>query len=240
MEKCNIKGKNILEVGGDVSCAVAKHLVQNGAAHVTSVNIDSRFSDREIDGNISMRRLSATEVSKVFAESTFDIIYGYAVLEHIKDTTLLLKELQSILKKDGFLYIHGGPIWTSARGHHVWVNGKEDTYRFDNKNKNPIKNWHHLIFTPEQMKHYLAEQNISSEDIDRIVHYIYHSSDICRIGHADLLDKFYQCNLKMLEVTQSYGVAQIDAEVLDNLNRIYHDKAHDFGVESVKFLLQKV
>ena len=239
-DKCNIKGKNILEIGGDVSCAVAKHLIENGAAHVTSINIDSRFSDREIDGNISTRKLSATEVSKFFAQGTFDLIYGYAVLEHIKDTALLLQELQSILKQDGFLYIHGGPIWTSARGHHVWVDGVEDSYRFNNKRKNPIENWYHLIFTPEEMKHYLAERNISIEDAERIIHYIYHSSDICRIGHADLLDEFYQCDLKMLEVTQSYGAAQIDDEVRSRLNKIYQDKTHDYSVESVNFLLQKV
>ena len=239
MERCNVQGKKILEIGGDVSCSVAKYLVENGAAHVTSINIDSRFSDREVNNRISTKRLSATELTKCFAKETFDIVYGYAVLEHIDNTSLLLAEIYSVLKKNGFVYLHGGPIWTCARGHHIWVDCVVDTYRFNKQDKNPIPDWYHLILTPEEMKLHLAEKSISAEDADKIVHYIYDSSDICRIGHADLIEKFHQSELKMLEVIQSYGKAQVDYETSTKLKSMFQDKQHDFEVESVKFLLQK-
>lgn len=239
MENCNIKGKNILEIGGDVSCSVAKYLVANGATHVSSINIDSRFTNRDVNNKISTRKLSATELTKHYKEKTFDIVYGYAVLEHINNTSLLLEQIYSVLKNDGFVFLHGGPIWTCALGHHIWVNSNDNIYRFNKKRKNPIPNWYHLIFTPDEMRLYLIENNIPDEDANKIVEYIYHSSDICRIGHADLLKVFHQSNFKIREILQSYGKAKLDYQTLNKLKNTFDDNQHDFEVAGVEFLLQK-
>lgn len=237
--KYDIEGKRILEIGGDLSHSVASYLVNKGAKHVTSINIDTKFPTRKISPKISARNLSATELTKYYNEEVFDIVFGVAVLEHIDNTSLLLKQIYSVLKNKGLVLLQGGPIWTCSIGHHVWVNCHQNIYRFNNQINNPIPNWYHLILSPNQMKIYLVEQkNIPTKHAEKIVSYIYDSRDLSRMTHADLLEVFHQSQFKILELLQKYG-AKPDYQVLTRLNDIFGEKQHNFEVNGIQFLLQK-
>lgn len=238
-ENFDIKNKKILEIGGDLSYSVASYLVNNGAKHVTSINIDSKFPTKEISNKISAKNLSATELTKYYNEETFDVVFGVAILEHIDNTSLLLKQIYSVLKKNGLVLLQGGPIWTCSIGHHVWVNCNENIYRFNNQTKNPIPNWYHLLLSPDKMKTFLVDkQNILPEHADKIVSYIYDGRDLSRIGYADLLEVFDKSQFKILEVLQRYG-AKPDYKILNKLNNIFSDKQHNFEINGIQFLLQK-
>ena len=237
--QCNVKGKIILEIGGDLSYSVASYLVDKGAEHVTSINIDPKFSTQEITPKISARNISATELTKYYNEEVFDIVFGVAVLEHIDNTPLLLKQIYSVLKNNGLVLLQGGPIWTCSIGHHVWVDFQENVYRFNDNSNNPIPNWHHLILNPNEMKIYLVEQkNILSEHADKIVSYIYDSRDLSRIGYADLLEVFHNSQFQILEVLQKYGVKP-DYQILKQLNDIFGKNQHNFEINGIQFVLQK-
>lgn len=235
----NIKGKKILEIGGDLSYSVASYLVNNGAEHVTSINIDPKFKTKEVSKKVSAKNQSATELSESYEDETFDIVFGVAILEHIDNTSLLLKQIYSVLKDNGVVLLQGGPLWTCSIGHHVWVNCNDNVYRFNNQMKNPIPNWYHLILTPDRMKNYLVNQkDIPPKNADQIVNYVYNGQDLSRIGYADLLEVFNQSQFKILEVLQRYG-AKPDHQTLDKLNSIFPKKQHNFEINGMQFLLQK-
>ncbi|MEL6439223.1 MAG: methyltransferase domain-containing protein [Cyanobacteria bacterium J06621_8] len=237
--KYDIKGKKILEIGGDLSHSVASYLVNHGAQHVTSINIDPKFPTKEVSQKISAKNLSATELTNYYNEETFDVVFGVAILEHIDNTPLLLNQIYSVLKKNGLVLLQGGPIWTCSIGHHVWVNCDENIYRFNNHKINPIPNWYHLLLSPNEMQSYLVEQqNISSDHADKIVSYIYEERDLSRIGYADFFDIFQASQFKILEAFQRYG-AKPDHQVLSQLKDVFSEKHHNFEINGIQFLLQK-
>ena len=55
-------------------------------------------------------------------DNSFDAIVSLATFEHIHELPKALEELHRVLKTDGYIYTSFGPIWTSAKGHHLCIN----------------------------------------------------------------------------------------------------------------------
>lgn len=187
----DFKNKTILEIGGTPDGAVAKIMRDRGARRVVISNIGHGIKAARQPGPAS-RRLSfqyadALALREVFTKNSFDIVFGTAVLEHIPNIPALLSSIDSILRPGGSVFLSGGPLWTSARGHHVWVDTARGPIRF-NDTSCPIPDWAHLVFSEGEMQQYLKNLSLfSPADIKKITHWIYQSPRLNRVSDHEIL-----------------------------------------------------
>ena len=179
-----LKDKIILEIGSDLNLNVAKMFVKLGVKKVVCIN--PRFNKN------STAPFSNIEIHKGYGEKTtfqdesFDIIFGIALLEHVLRVEELIKETKRLLKKDGFAFLQGNPLYTCHWGHHIWIEDKDFTCKFS-ENTNPFKPWEHLFLKGEDaIRKNLEFKNIPQKQIDKIVAYML-SDDISKIKGSDIL-----------------------------------------------------
>ena len=134
--------KTILEIGGDLEGTAARAIIMEGARHVTSINMDPKFDlNMDIPG-VTRQFMDARDLT--FAENSFDIVFGIAVLEHFSNFDKILEEICRVTSPGGFVYMYGGPLWNSALGHHLVVTGPSGTeYHF--AKHNVMQDWLHLL-----------------------------------------------------------------------------------------------
>jgi 2-polyprenyl-3-methyl-5-hydroxy-6-metoxy-1,4-benzoquinol methylase len=95
-----IKGKNILEIGGTMGYNLIELSKYN---HI--VMVEPSPIGRKIASGYGIK--SYTDINKIIEqeEKVFDIILCRHVLEHVHDPLTLLKNIKSLLKPDGFLIL---------------------------------------------------------------------------------------------------------------------------------------
>jgi SAM-dependent methyltransferase len=188
----SLTGKHILEVGGAQACVSVMPFLKDGAASAIVSGLD-HISQEVVSDQYDLRiqRANALELSSVFGHERFDIVYGLSIIEHIPSPELFLSELHAVLKPGGLAYLEGNPLWSSAKGHHLWVStdGPYPTtanYLFDPtwpaQSTNPLPDWAHLLMTPGEMRSFLAKKTIPAGDIDCIMDWVFDSDGINRIG----------------------------------------------------------
>jgi len=177
-----LAGKHILEIGGDVSFATARELIERGAREVTTVNITFPFQSRQITPQIQAVNVDARALD--FDAASFDVIFGVAILEHLPDLDVVLHNLYAVLKRGGLACLRGSPIWTSDIGHHLWVKCDDGTrYRF--ADNNPIPEWGHLIYSEPELAELLLKLGVKQQHVGEIVEWVYHTDRINRYGMHD-------------------------------------------------------
>jgi SAM-dependent methyltransferase len=123
------KGKDVLEIGGSQSGESAEPFLKDGAASVTVTGLD-RVADKEfVSGQLRFLRADALSLSSVFRPGSFDVLYGLSIVEHIPTPEVLLDEVYRVLKPGGVAYFEGNPIWSSPKGHHLWVSNWGGPYQ---------------------------------------------------------------------------------------------------------------
>jgi hypothetical protein len=148
---------------------------------------------------IERRILDARRIAESFDEGSIDIVFGVAVLEHIDGLDAFFAGARHALSENGLLYAHGGPIWTSAKGHHVGVVGQAKHYRFGNPETNPIQDWTHLTFDEAGMIDDLIGRGVPEFDSRLIAGFIYRSTKINRVGYRDICESFKRSGLNLVE-----------------------------------------
>ena len=197
----SFEGKDILEVGGAQSCDSIYPFLKDGAtsAVVTGLN---HISDEQVskDYNLRVLRADALKLSSVFKPCSFDVIYGLSIVEHIFQPKTFLEEICTLLKPGGFAYFEGNPIWSSPKGHHLWIatwggayqNKTTANYLFSEwpgqASTNPLPDRSHLLMTASQMGEYLAEKKIPSGDIECIIDWVFRSDEINRINMSEIAE----------------------------------------------------
>lgn len=204
-----------LEVGGvPEHTALAKSLIIQGKNNkVIQINKRIDLSDRD-DKELAYLNMDA--LSTNFDDNSFDLIFGAAVLEHINHLDIFCQEMYRVLKKGGYLVLHGGPLWNSHWGHHLWVKVGESEYRF-NQNNNPLPNWSHLYFSKEEMRILLKEKNIPKDHIDKIIFWIYESDEINRLGYDEIIKIIQKSDFTIMEVMGMDG-QELNNEVYQKTN----------------------
>ena len=234
----DIKGKRILEIGGDLKHEVADYLIEKGALHVTSINISPQVFNQKINDKLTTVNLDATKLTEYFESATFDMAFGVAILEHIHNTQLLLDQVYSVLKPKGLALLHGGPIWTSSIGHHTWVNCDEKFYRF-NDQTNPIPDWYHLILNFDEMIEYLTKQKgIRHKHAEQLASYIYKGSDLSRMGYLDYINAFRNSKFKTIMIYEDPG-KPLPQKIAERLRNTQYKNQKQFEVIAMQFILEK-
>lgn len=184
----DMAGTTVLEIGADRDAIGARMLVEAGAGRVVSTNFETEWTEED-DGVIARRLLDARRIPESFGMASIDVLFGVAVLEHIDGLDAFFAGARHALKPGGTLYVHGGPIWSCAKGHHLGLACGERRYKFSNPALNPVGDWTHLTLTREEMARDLV-QRVPREDAEAIAAQIYESDDRNRLGYRDICDAF--------------------------------------------------
>ena len=245
----SFKNKDILEVGGSQSCESAYPFLNDGAASVIVTGLE-HISQEQTDRRENLRIMYADglSLSSVFEPCSFDVVYGVSVVEHILSPKIFLDEVYKVLKPGGMAYFEGAPLWSSSKGHHLWVatwggpyqHRSTANYLFSNwpdtESTNPLPVWSHLLMTRDQMKECLVAQSLPSTDIECIIDWVYDSKQINRLSLSEIAKAYTTSKLVVLEANTHRSDVPHDIELA--LRKRYGDNV-DYGISGVSYVLVK-
>ncbi len=231
-----IQGANILEVGGGAHLTCPKEFIELGAESVLVTNIAHGLVEKQ-EGKITTKLHSALEIDGL--DETFDIIYGVAVLEHIPDPQLLFQQVYRCLNQGGYAFFSGGPIWSSALGHHCWITLGDIDYHFTDRNlTNLLEPFDHVLNDEESLSIKLSK-NIGSENAKLLAHHIYNDPHINRESHGSILSAINATPLSIMSYQSRLFSNERYTSRLDHVRNRYMDLT-DPAVMGFDILLQKV
>ncbi len=229
----NTDKKSVLEIGGVPPFSVAKTFLGMGANDVNVINLSSDFPERMVEGKVSYQKMDARKMS--FADSSFDVIFGVAVLEHISDLETVLDECERVLKPGGCLFLHGGPIWSSCLGHHLYIDYDGIEYRFmDNC---PIEPWEHLFHDAQSLVSELRGRGVVSTHAEAISEFVYQSNYLNRYFPEDYMRKFQESKMTMIDYKMAIW-RRIDKKTHGRLRRVYPGLLK-FEADDISFVMRK-
>jgi ubiquinone/menaquinone biosynthesis C-methylase UbiE len=242
------KGKDVLEIGGSQSGESAEPFLKDGAASVTVTGLD-RVADKEfVSGQLRFLRADALSLSSVFRPGSFDVLYGLSIVEHIPTPEVLLDEVYRVLKPGGVAYFEGNPIWSSPKGHHLWVSNWGGPYQRkttanylfnefpDIESTNPLPDWSHLLMTQDQMREYLSAKSLPRVDIECIIDWVYCSDQVNRMNMSEIAEAYTTSRLIVLEANTLRSEVPRDME---SALRKHCGEGVDYGVQGVSYVLVK-
>lgn len=245
----SFEGKDILEVGGAQSCESVYPFLKDGAASAVVTGLGHISQEQtSAEYNLRVLRADALKLSSVFSPCSFDVVYGLSIVEHISSPKTFLDEVYTVLKPGGLAYFEGNPIWSSSKGHHLWVATWGGAYQYratanylfsewpGEVSTNPLPDWSHLLMTPNDMREHLANKAIPSNDIDCIIDWVFHSNEINRINMSEIAEAYTSSKMVVLEA----NTIRIDVspEVRTALRKRCGDGI-DYGILGVTYVLVK-
>ena len=180
----------ILEIGSDGALASAKVLHKLTGLEVVASNlVVGGLADRVGDYPI---RIHQNDIGALnFPDNSFSMLYGRAVLEHISDMDDFLAECDRVLEPGGVLYLDGGPLFHSPRGHHMAVRGPSGTHYGFGKMPDLVPDWCQLDSNEDEVFAHLTEtKGVDADDARVIAHYIFNSPEQNRMSASDVIAAF--------------------------------------------------
>lgn len=182
--------RDILEIGSDISGEVVCALAQRTGARVVGINPVDSFP--QISGshppNVTLLRADGRDLP--FSNGSFDAVLSVATMEHVNGIDRFLAEVARVLRPNGLFHTDFCPLWSSALGHHVYAVAGLKEARFWKPGKNPIPDYAHLLWTPEQMREYLRSGPTSEDLIEPIVQWVYFEKSINRYHFEEYMTAF--------------------------------------------------
>jgi len=180
----------ILEIGSDGKLASAKVLhgltgLDVVASNLTVSGLESSVGDYPIT-------VHQNDIGKLdFDDDSFSMLFGRAVLEHISDMDEFLAECDRVLEPGGVLYLDGGPLYYSPKGHHVAVKGPSGTHYGFAKMPDLVPNWCQLDSNEDEIYSHLVEnKDIDEADARVVAHYIFNSPEQNRMSASHVIAAF--------------------------------------------------
>lgn len=231
----DIAGKAVLELGADPALGSAKAFRLHGAASIVSSDIADVWSGGHVPGVVTAL-IDARAIEKVLPPRSVDIVYGINLLEHLADIPQALESIAKVLRPGGIALLHGHPIWTSARGHHMLLGDPPDWRAHFGEASDPIPPWGHLTLTPDQMAAELADR---PEDVrEGALHWCYGCDLITRTPRRKILEAAHAGPLKIRHTWED-SIDTPSDEVLDRIrNSPWWDEAEDYSVRSVALVME--
>jgi|688.fasta_scaffold21964_8 SAM-dependent methyltransferase len=174
----DLRGKEVLEVGGQIPTELAKK-----AEVKVWCAVDPRNPDFFEDGPI--RTIRAPVMDAMLEQASFDLVFSCNAFQHISGLQQTLDRLFAVTRPGGFLYSHFGPIWSAPDGSHIEnlaVNGRVYNFWTDSI----LPSWSHLVFSENELYQILltAHSPVVSK---AIAHYVYHSNWLNRTTYHELM-----------------------------------------------------
>jgi SAM-dependent methyltransferase len=228
----------ILEVGSDLEARVANAIAERTRATVIAVNPHPSFvTDARPSLHKRVQLLCEDGRRLSLSSDSVDAIFTVATLEHVIGLNEFFAEMRRVLKPGGVLFAAFAPIWSSAKGHHVFVVEGSKEARFWKAGKNPIPDFAHLLWTPQEMRAFLQTGPCADNLIDPIVHWIYEGDGINRHFLNDHLKAIAESGLLCEGLIRHNGDFP-DISTARQLRQKY-GKEHDFAIVGVDVTLRK-
>lgn len=228
-----LAGAVVLEIGADKQGISAQMLVDAGAARVISTNYGENWPEG-IEGAIERCRVDARCLADAIPAQSVDVIFGMAILEHIVGLAEFFAGARKVLTPGGLFFVHGGPIWTFGKGHHLFVEVEGRQYRFAQPRANPIRDWAHLTQTREGLIEEISARGVPATDAEKIGEWVYDSPLINRVGFKTMCDTLAASGLREEERLLN-AFAGPPAEVRDAIERGPYAGQERYDVSGVTF-----
>lgn len=186
----NQSTKPLLEIGSDGQLASAKVLCGISGLGVVATNlVVGGMANKVGDYDITVKQNDIGRLD--FDDDSFSMLYGRAVLEHISDMDDFLLECDRVLEPGGVLYLDGGPLYYSPRGHHVAVKGPSGTHYGFAKMPDLLPNWCQLESNEDEVfAHLVNTRGIDEADARVVAHYVFNSPEQNRMSATMVKDAF--------------------------------------------------
>lgn len=222
-------GKDVLEIGGLLP-----------REFIDTLNIKSWTStefwwaDNDYEYKQANYRVIYDDITKTnLKENSFDVIFSTNCFEHINNFELALNNMYNLLREGGYLSALFGPIWSSYKGHHIWVNEGDKAYTF---NDNYIPPYGHLIYDKDDLAE-LLKNTLPEDVVDNIIYQTYKSDTINRLFYEDYIEIINKSKFKIYEIRDWHKTVSSDEKTQLILKDKYPDK--NFNTVSMKILLKK-
>lgn len=233
--RTGIRGKRILEIGGDRKGTVARAFRDLGCDWVTSINRDEGFESPTAEGGVERLKMDARELR--LPKDDYDLVFAFSVLEHLRDLDVVLDNLHGVTRPGGYVFLQGAPLWNCQNGHHVWVTGPSGRkFRFDGNN--PVGDWHHLLFEREQLQDELRQNGCESGDAQAIVEWVYGTERINRYSARYLKQVFHASKFSVMECIEIRGRRPPEDLAL-RLSKKHGLPLSEFSTQGISFLVRK-
>lgn len=193
------KVSKALEIGGLPDDREVSRLLLSEIVHdLLSININKNLVDVS-DGRYSFKVMDARNIR--CGNESFELIYGTAILEHINDLDAFFQSVYDAATKNGLVVFHGGPLWASHWGHHLWIKTKSNVFSFNGtRGENPLPNWSHLFWSKKEMETYLIEKGLTVSDSKAICEMVYDSDTINREPYDNIIQSAIRAGFNIVEV----------------------------------------
>lgn len=234
-KRIDLRGKRILELGGDRKGSMARAFRDLGCDWVTSINRDEGFASPTAEDGVERLKMDARELR--LPKDNYDLVFAVAVLEHLCDLDVILDNLHAVTRPGGHVFLQGSPLWNCRNGHHLWVNGPSGRkFRFNDNN--PIGDWHHLLLEREQLQDELRQNGCEAGDAEAIVEWVYGTERINRYSATYLKQAFHASKFSVLECREARG-PRPPGDLALRLSRKHGLPPSEFSTQGISFLARK-
>lgn len=229
--------RDILEIGSDIGGEVVTAIAKRTGANVVGINPSDAFPSplEVIPPNATLFRADGRKLP--FPDASFDAVLSVATMEHVQGLDLFISEVARVLRPKGLFHTDFCPIWSSALGHHVFAVVGDKEARFWKPGKNPVPDYSHLLWSPDEMREYLRSGPTSEELIEPIVQWIYFDDSINRCHFEEYMEAFSRSMLSVQSLY--YGYDRPDEETLAKL-KIKYGVQREFKCNSIYAVLRKL
>jgi SAM-dependent methyltransferase len=173
----------VLEVGSDIEAKVVRAIANRVDCEVVGVNPAPTFPQlpdgQELSGAIRLLREDGRSIP--LPDESVDGVFTVATIEHVLEVDRLYAEVHRVLKPGGVLHADFAPIWSSSIGHHTYAVVDEKEARYWKPGRNPVPDFAHLLWTPEEMRDFLSHGPCDDSLVEPIVDWIYHGDGVNRV-----------------------------------------------------------
>lgn len=211
---CGFQSKDVVELGSDLELKTAMGIRKLGAKKVLCFNPDFPNDLRSNDARIVVSQRDGADTG--LPDNSMDIVFGFALLEHVHEPRKIVEEIKRILKPQGIAYLEGCPIWSGPVGHHVWHQFPDKFYKFSDET-NPFSMWEHLYYdTEEQIETALKNKGLPENHCKSIADFIINSTFISRKKASEIIQEVYSVDGLEINIRTSPMENQVVPEDLLN------------------------
>lgn len=224
----DFKDKAVLEIGGHLPKLFVNEMGVKSWTCIdpwTTTYEDGNY--REIKGDIASYELE---------ENTFDLIFSTNCFEHILELEKAFANMYKILKPGGMVSALFGPIWSSNRGHHLFVidNKTQEVIFF---NDDPIPQWSHLYMNKEELTETIKDK-FDEETLKTIVLQALIYKDKNRLFYEDYIKIINNSNFEIHELRNWHEPLSPPADIQKKIEE-KNPNYKNFSTRSLKILLKK-
>jgi hypothetical protein len=231
-------GKVVLEIGSDANLDMARHIAVFGPRLVIASNIEKGWPNRTPSASLLVTHADARDLAVAIGPETIDIVVGVAILERVSDVSGILGQVRRVLRPSGVAFLHGNPLWSSKKGHHLWVDAPGGSYRFDEETKNPIPDWGHLLYDRDELGDVLRARTVPEGDIPAIQRCVYDSPAINRVPLSKILAAIADAGMEQDVVKESFWSDPPNNATVQRLQERHGSER--FEISDLRVILRKL